>query len=61
MQILETLEKAQSAKLAIGMANTAQKNQALETLAAALEGSVAQVVSANALDLENGAKNGIEK
>ena len=61
MQILETLEKAQSAKLAIGMANTAQKNQALEALAAALEASVAQVVSANALDLENGAKNGIEK
>ena len=46
------LAAAKTAKPEVGSLSTAQKNRALEAMAAALEASMQQILSANALDME---------
>ena len=46
------LAAAKAAKPEVGSLSTAQKNRALEAMAAALEESMQQILSANALDME---------
>ena len=46
------LAAAKAAKPEVGSLSTAQKNRALEAMAAALEASMQQILSANALDME---------
>ena len=58
MKIQQVLESAKAAKLALGQASTASKNEALTNLAIQLENSVDRIIQANKLDLANGVKNG---
>ena len=59
MQIIGLLEQAKAAKLALGQANSALKNAALEVIALNLEGAVEEIMVANAKDLANGKAAGI--
>lgn len=59
MKIQPILDAAKSAKLALGQANTATKNQALENLAQLLVENQSEIMAANAKDLENGVANQI--
>ena len=59
MQIIGLLEQAKAAKLALGQANSALKNAALEAIALNLEGAVEEIMGANAKDLANGKATGI--
>ena len=52
MTTRELLLKAKSAKTAVALASTEQKNAALLAMAAALEGDCAAILVANALDME---------
>lgn len=59
MQILGMLERAKAAKLALGQANSAQKNAALEAIALSLESATQAIMEANAKDLASGKQAGI--
>lgn len=59
MQIIGLLEQARAAKLALGQANSALKNSALEAIALNLEAAVEKIMVANAKDLANGKATGI--
>lgn len=61
MQILEILESAKAAKLAVGQASSAQKNQVLEQIALNLESGVSRILDANQKDLVNGAANALSQ
>lgn len=61
MQILEILESAKAAKLAVGQASSAQKNQVLEQIALNLESGVSRILDANQTDLVNGAANALSQ
>lgn len=61
MQILEILESAKAAKLAVGQASSAQKNQVLEQIALNLESGVSRILDANQKDLLNGAANALSQ
>lgn len=54
-----TLEAARNASLALASAPTEVKNRALVAIAAALRGSVDDIIAANRLDLAAGAENGL--
>ena len=56
---LAQLERARVAAKSLATVTTAQKNAALEAIAAALESSVPEIVAENAKDLALGAQNGI--
>ena len=55
------LRAARTASLTLAQASTAQKNAALEAIAAAVETGAARILPANALDLEAGRANGISE
>ena len=59
MKIQPILDAAKAAKLSLGQANTTIKNQALEKLAQLLIENQAEIMSANAKDLDNGVRNQI--
>ena len=59
MKIQQTLDAAKAAKLALGQANTATKNLALGKMAEFLLESKAEILEANAKDLQNGVENQI--
>lgn len=59
MQILGMLEQAKAAKLALGQANSAVKNAALEAIARNLEEAQDRIMAANAVDLESGKAGGL--
>ena len=59
MNIQPILDAAKAAKLSLGQANTTIKNQALEKLAHLLIENQAEIMSANAKDLDNGVRNQI--
>ena len=52
MTTMELLTRAKAAKAAMALADTASKNQALLAMAGALEAHKADILAANALDLE---------
>lgn len=53
------LQAAKEASRALATLTTARKNAALEGIATALEGAVAAIIAANAVDLERGRANGL--
>ena len=52
-------EKAKTAARMLGTADSARKNRALEAMAAALLARADEILAANALDMEEGAANGM--
>ncbi|MBO1901927.1 glutamate-5-semialdehyde dehydrogenase [Leucobacter weissii] len=56
---LDRLSRAREAARRLATATAAQKNAALEAIAAGIEGSVPRVVAANRLDLERGRESGL--
>jgi len=59
MSIHQLLQDAKAASPAMGQANTAVKNQALENIALELEKNSNLVISANEIDLESARENGV--
>ena len=55
----ERLEAARAAGVILATATTQQKNDALGAIAAALRASVAEIVTANGIDLDNGRAGGL--
>ncbi|WP_419818954.1 glutamate-5-semialdehyde dehydrogenase [Glaciibacter flavus] len=55
----ERLEAARAAGVILATATTQQKNDALSAIAAALRASVAEIVTANGIDLDNGRAGGL--
>lgn len=58
-QLTPTLEAARTASLSLASAPTEMKNTALKLIAQSLRDHVAQIVTANQLDLDAGAANGL--
>ena len=58
-QIIPILDAARTAARTLATTPTGLKNQALHGIAAALRGSAAEILAANALDLTAGAENGL--
>jgi glutamate-5-semialdehyde dehydrogenase len=57
--LVAQLKNSQEAARTLAILNTATKNAALDAIAVGLEGSVAEIVAANAVDLANGERNDI--
>ncbi|MCL2055954.1 MAG: glutamate-5-semialdehyde dehydrogenase [Oscillospiraceae bacterium] len=57
--VTELGKKAKAAATVLGLANTGQKNRALEAIALALESNAAKILEANAEDLDKAAENGV--
>lgn len=59
--LTELGKKAKAASRVIGVADTETKNRALITIADSLEANAERILNANALDMENGRKNGMSR
>ncbi|MDJ0325061.1 glutamate-5-semialdehyde dehydrogenase [Cryobacterium sp. PH31-AA6] len=59
VQLTPILESARAASVALAAAPTQVKNLALAAIAAALRGSVPDILAANRIDLANGHENGL--
>ncbi len=59
VQLTPILESARAASVALAAAPTQVKNLALAAIAAALRGSVPDILAANRIDLANGRENGL--
>ncbi len=59
MSVVGLFQAAKSASSALARANTNLKNSALEHIALELEGNIAKILDANALDLANAVKNDV--
>lgn len=59
MSVVGLFQAAKAASSALARANTKLKNSALEHIALELEGNIARILDANALDLANAVKNDI--
>ncbi|WAL40606.1 glutamate-5-semialdehyde dehydrogenase [Brevibacterium sp. BRM-1] len=58
--VTKIVAASKEASTAMGMATTAQKNAALEAIAAALEGNTDTIIAANAEDIETARKRGLD-
>ena len=56
---LDLLARARGASKRLSTATAAEKNEALENIARAIEGAIPEIVAANALDLERGERENI--
>ncbi|MCR4568194.1 MAG: glutamate-5-semialdehyde dehydrogenase [Pseudobutyrivibrio sp.] len=59
MTLIELATKAKEAKYEVAKLSTEQKNQGILAVADALENNAADIISANAIDMENGEKKGL--
>ncbi|TXK19729.1 glutamate-5-semialdehyde dehydrogenase [Homoserinibacter sp. GY 40078] len=59
LSLVDKLDAARTASIALAQAPTAQKNAGLEAIAAAVESGAASILPANELDLANGRENGL--
>lgn len=57
--MIELVKKVKKASASLMTAGTAQKNMALEAIAAELEKNAEEILKANQIDLENGKNNGM--
>jgi glutamate-5-semialdehyde dehydrogenase len=57
--LVAQLKSSQEAARTLSILNTATKNAALDAIAVGLEGSVAEIVAANAVDLANGERDNL--
>ena len=59
MSVQKLLQDAKAASAAMGRANSAAKNQALESIASELESSSQLIIAANQLDMTAAETNGV--
>ena len=59
MQLYEMGRKAREAARILATASTSQKNEALMAMARALREEKSEILAANAVDMENGRKQGL--
>ncbi len=61
MTLLELATKAKNVKYSVASLSTEKKNAAITAVADALEANAASIISANAIDMENGAQKGLSQ
>ena len=61
MTLIELATKAKEAKYQVALLSTEVKNKAILAVADALENNCQAIISANAIDMENGEKKGLSK
>ena len=59
--LMTIAEAAKAAKYAVARLGTNDKNRGLLAIAAALEANTDKILAANAIDIENGRKNGLNE
>ena len=59
--LTELGKRAKNAEKVLMTATTAQKNAALENIAAALENAVGDILTANEIDIKNARENGMKE